>query len=453
MALGGGTWQFQNKILPGTYINFVSKYRAEAAIADRGYANMALELDWGPEDKVFAVTAEDFQDNSMALFGYDYAADELKPLRDLFTHAKMVYFYRLANSPVKAANTMATAKYPGIRGNDITTEVVADVDDTDKFDVNTYIKVDGVTTVVDKQKLLTKWSEVEDNDYVVWKTKTDTALTATAGAPLTGGSNGDVVTSKQYQDYLDAISPYYFNVIGYPGTDTTIRQLFVNFTQRMRDETGSKFQCVVYGLEGADHEGIISISNKVTDSGASPASLVYWLTGAEASCAINASLTNSNYDGEYTVDTKYSQLDLQRAIQTGRFIFHNVQETLSGELVGTVKVLTDINTFTSFTKRKNSDFSHNQVIRVLDQLAIDTANLFNKTYLGKEQNDDEGRKALWADMVYLRKEYQRVRAIQNYKAEDTEIPTQGTEKTAVLCNEEVQPTCCMEKLYLTTIVA
>jgi hypothetical protein len=130
-----------------------------------------------------------------------------------------------------------------------------------------------------------------------------------------------------------------------------------------------------------------------------------------------------------------------------------VQETLSGELVGTVKVLTDINTFTSFTKRKNSDFSHNQVIRVLDQLAIDTANLFNKTYLGKEQNDDEGRKALWADMVYLRKEYQRVRAIQNYKAEDTEIPTQGTEKTAVLCNEEVQPTCCMEKLYLTTIVA
>lgn len=26
MALGGGTWLTQNKKLPGTYINFVSKY-------------------------------------------------------------------------------------------------------------------------------------------------------------------------------------------------------------------------------------------------------------------------------------------------------------------------------------------------------------------------------------------------------------------------------------------
>ena len=42
MALGGGTWQFQNKVLPGTYINFVSRVRAEAAIADRGYATMPI---------------------------------------------------------------------------------------------------------------------------------------------------------------------------------------------------------------------------------------------------------------------------------------------------------------------------------------------------------------------------------------------------------------------------
>ena len=28
MALGGGTWLVQNKVLPGTYINFVSAKRA-----------------------------------------------------------------------------------------------------------------------------------------------------------------------------------------------------------------------------------------------------------------------------------------------------------------------------------------------------------------------------------------------------------------------------------------
>ena len=29
MALGGGKWLSQNKILPGAYINFVSKARAD----------------------------------------------------------------------------------------------------------------------------------------------------------------------------------------------------------------------------------------------------------------------------------------------------------------------------------------------------------------------------------------------------------------------------------------
>ena len=38
MAYGGGTWLVQNKVLPGTYINFVSKERAELVFSDRGYA-------------------------------------------------------------------------------------------------------------------------------------------------------------------------------------------------------------------------------------------------------------------------------------------------------------------------------------------------------------------------------------------------------------------------------
>ena len=345
MALGGGAWQFQNKILPGTYINFVSKYRAEAAIADRGYATMALPLDWGLEDTVFTVTNEDFKENSMKYFGYDYAADELKGIRDLFINAKMVYFYRLANSPIKAANDLATAKYGGERGNAFSVEIASNVDEPTKFDVITYVLLDGVQTQVDKQRALSTWADVQDNDYVTWKDHSAKALTASAATPLTGGSNGQDVTSAQYQKYLDAISPYYFNVMGYPGTDKDIIGLLKNFVKRMRDDEGSKFQLVIYGDETADYEGIISILNKATDSGESPASLVYWLTGAEASCAINASLTNTTYDGEFTVDTHYSQLELKRAIQTGRLAFHGVQETLSGELVGKVKVLTDINTY------------------------------------------------------------------------------------------------------------
>lgn len=38
MALGGGNWLSQNKILPGSYINFSSVAKVSAALSDRGYA-------------------------------------------------------------------------------------------------------------------------------------------------------------------------------------------------------------------------------------------------------------------------------------------------------------------------------------------------------------------------------------------------------------------------------
>ena len=69
MALGGGTFTSQNKELPGAYINFVSAASASAALSDRGIATMPLELDWGVEGEVFEVTNEDFQKNSLKLFG------------------------------------------------------------------------------------------------------------------------------------------------------------------------------------------------------------------------------------------------------------------------------------------------------------------------------------------------------------------------------------------------
>ena len=46
MALGGGTFLTQNKVLPGAYINFISTAKASATLSERGYGAMALELDW-----------------------------------------------------------------------------------------------------------------------------------------------------------------------------------------------------------------------------------------------------------------------------------------------------------------------------------------------------------------------------------------------------------------------
>ena len=117
MALGGGTFTSQNKELPGAYINFVSAASASAALSDRGIATMPLELDWGVEGEVFEVTNEDFQKNSLKLFGYAFDSPKMLGLNDLFMGAKTLYAYRLNGGGDKAANTYATAKYCGVRGN------------------------------------------------------------------------------------------------------------------------------------------------------------------------------------------------------------------------------------------------------------------------------------------------------------------------------------------------
>lgn len=454
MALGGGTWLTQNKKLPGTYINFTSKVRASVNLADRGYAAMPLELDWGPEGEIFTVENEDFQKNSMKYFGYDYSHDKIKGLRDLFKNLKTGYFYRINNGAAKASCTLATAKYSGTRGNDLVIALQANIDNDDQYDITTYLKDPdtGTMTVLDKQTI-SSWDDVQDNDYVVFTREEDLSTATTAGTQLTEGSNGEDVTGLQYQEFLEKIEPYYFNILGCVSTEEEIQDLMVQFTKRLRDEVGAKFQCVLYGYENADYEGVISIQNAVTDSGENPASLVYWVTGAEASCAVNASCTNKTYDGDFTVNTNYKQTELENAITNGMLIFHRVADSVDGDIVGNINILRDINTFTSFTKEKNEDFSSNQVIRVLDQHAIDIARLFNRTYLGKEPNDEEGRTALWGDIVAYEQEMQRIRAITNFSSDDVPIPTMGQSKETVLSEYAIQPVMCMEKLYMNIIIA
>ena len=56
MALGGGVFLTQNKVLPGSYINFVSAARASATLSDRGVVALPIALDWGKEGEVFTIT-------------------------------------------------------------------------------------------------------------------------------------------------------------------------------------------------------------------------------------------------------------------------------------------------------------------------------------------------------------------------------------------------------------
>lgn len=434
MALGGGTFFTQNKVLPGAYINFISASKASATLSDRGYAAMALELDWGVENTIFEVTNGDLQKNSMKLFGYDYTAPQLKGLRDLFLNLKTLYIYRLTSGGVKATNTYATAKYCGTRGNDLKVVISNNVEEEEKFDVSLYIDD---TTLLDKQTV-SQMSELVDNDYVTWKS--GASLSETAGEPLSTGTNG-TVNGLAHQTFLDKAESYYFNILGCVSTEDEIKSLYVAYTKRLRDEVGAKFQLVVHNKE-ADYEGVINVINDVEESPVS--SLVYWVTGAEASCAVNASLLNKKYDGEFTVKADYTQSQLEGFINAGKFAFHKVGND--------VRVLSDINTLLTTSDVKGDVFKENQTIRVCDQIANDIANIFNTRYLGVVPNDANGRISLWNDIVKHHQQLQDIRAIENFTSEDITV-AQGDTKKAVVVYDKVTVVNAMAQLYMTVEIA
>ncbi|MFR4530636.1 MAG: phage tail sheath family protein [Thomasclavelia ramosa] len=432
--LGGGTFTAQNKKLPGTYINFASASRASASLSYRGIVAIPLLMDWGAADEVFEVSNEKFVNNSLKIFGYDYSHDKMKGLRDLFKNTKTLYAYRLNGKGTKATNTYAEAKYPGIRGNDLKIIISKNVDDETKFDVKTVLEFKEMDVQTVKNS-----SELIANDWVTFKSA---ELQETASTPLASGTNGTEVTTSEYQAFLNAIESYSFNALGCPVEDAKINELFVTFTKRMRDEVGAKFQTVVY-RKPADYEGVISVENEVTDD-VNKASVVYWTTGAQAGCAVNKSLTNTAYDGEFKIKVDYTQSQLADALESGKFIFHNV--------TGEVRVLEDINTFTSVTDEKSIDFSNNQTIRVIDQIANDVAALFNTKYLGKIPNNASGRISLQSDVVAIHRALEDIQAIENFSADDI-VVAQGDTKKSVVLTDKITVINAMSQLYMSCVIS
>lgn len=109
------------------------------------------------------------------------------------------------------------------------------------------------------------------------------------------------------------------------------------------------------------------------------------------------------------------------------------------------------NSFISITDEKSSDFSSNQTIRVLDQIANDIAVLFGKKYLGKVPNDAAGRISLWNDIVKHHTELQDIRAIENFSGENVTVE-KGDTKKSVVVTDYVTPVNAMEQLYMTVYV-
>ncbi|WDV47451.1 phage tail sheath family protein [Clostridiaceae bacterium M8S5] len=433
------TWESQNKVRPGVYINTFASKQSQLANPERGVVSLPLELNWGKEREMIEITSADVN-NLFDRLGYNITDDELILIKETLKRSKTLLLYRV-NSGEKAtkkygANLTATAVYGGTRGNDIAVEVLTDVDNSGKFIVKTYID----TKLVDEQNA-GKVEELKANKFVTFSGTG--ALAAATLTKLSGGTNTAVV-AENYSSFLVEVEKRAreINTIGYIGVDSAIKALFKVFIKRMREEEQCKMQAVLENYPEADYEGIISIKNGVIISGGrqvSASECVAYVAGATAGANVNESLTYSAYDGAIDVSTILTGREIADELKKGNVVF-----VRDGNLV---KIEQDINTLTTFTDEKAKTFRKNRVVRVLDGFNRDVKRIYNDFFIGKVDNDESGRNALRNEILKLAKFYESIGAIQNFSSEDIKVK-KGTDKDSAVVVSAIQPTDSVEKIYI-----
>ncbi|MEG6521137.1 phage tail sheath family protein [Desulfotomaculum sp. 1211_IL3151] len=433
--MAGGTWTTQNKVRPGVYINFASEPKPLGSVGDRGIVTLALPLPWGASKEIITIQAgEKLQD----ILGYDITAPELLLIREALKRAKTLLLYRL-NVGTKATAThtglTVTALHGGVRGNDIAIIIQQNIDEETKFDVRTLVS--GVD--VDLQTV----ANIAGLTANAWVNFSGTgSLEETAALPLTGGANG-TVTNQDHTDYLAAVEVYEFNTMGLTVTDPTLKSLYTSFVKRLREDEGYKIQLVVENYPIADYEGVISVKNGVVLSDSTTltaAQAVAWVAGATAGANVNESLTYQAYDDAIDASPRYTNTQIVAALKAGEFVFTQNN--------GRALVEQDINTLTGFTPDKGKQFAKNRVIRVLDGINNDFKRIFEHFYVGKVDNNDDGRNLLKNECNSYLGTLQGIAAIQNFDAQNDVVVLPGNESDSVYIEVNAQPVDSVEKIYM-----
>ena len=445
--MAGGTWTTQNKVRPGVYIRFTTNRALGLTVGERGVVTICEPMSWGPVGEVMTVANGD---DMTPYTGYDITSEKNRFLREIFRGTNRtsppttLYLYRpTAASSAKATVTTgtltATAKYPGVRGNDITIVVTEDVDNEGSFFVSTV--VDG--EIQDQQSAETV-ADLVPNDWVDWSGTG--ALTATVGAPLTSGADGTVAASA-YSDYLEAIEPYKFDVIIYDGSDSTVQDSMVGFVNRLADENGQYTQLVAANLTAPDSRFVINVMSGVTladGTTLTPQQVTWWAGGATAGAQFNESLTYATYPTAVAVSPLLTNNQIISALQSGQFILVADFDE--------VHVEQDIDSLTTYTTDIGVVYKKNRIIRLCNTIANDIYQQFSQNYIGVVNNNEAGRARFKAAIVGYLYQIQDAEGIQNFDPEDVEV-LPGIDIDAIVVNVAFYAVDAVEKIYMTVSVS
>jgi hypothetical protein len=257
-------------------------------------------------------------------------------------------------------------------------------------------------------------------------------------------------TPEVLETALDVLKTVQFNTLCYPydGVEYEVnKSAVVTWIEALRKDEGVKAQ-VVLANQAADKESVINVAHGVVLSNGTTftaAQTTAWVAGVTAGANINQSNTGKMYSDAIDVSPRMTKTEMEAAITAGKFIFKvNTAQNVSA--------VYDINSLITTTADKGEVFKKNRVIRTVDGINNDIVEIFESNFIGKVNNDRDGRSILGSYLIDYFNELQRLSAITNFKTGDVSV-TAGTASDSVVIDCYIQPVDSVEKIYITVNLA
>lgn len=450
--MAGGTWKAQDKRRPGAYINVVGNGQREVTsslgrvllVRDKG-------LGWGKTGVIEVEANSDFTKK----LGTTLDDPALTALKETLKGASKVLVLN-PNKGTAATLTKAglpwtiTANYPGEKGNQITISVEVSPADPNTATVSTIFG----TKLVDEQ--VVKFNELDKftgNDYVTAKAVAEGSSKPGAFTNVSGSLTGGATTGSEQVETLlsDALENEEYAVVTTAGFEpsSNMNKLVVEAVKRLRENEGRKVRGVIPTAASTvyNYEGISTVVNGYTlgdGTNIDVKDATGFFAGISASADAATSLTYFDVEDAISAYPKLDNEKTIKALDAGQIVF----TTRPGQRV---VIEQDINSLHKFTAEKPMAFSKNRVMRTLDEIATDTENTFERTYLGKVGNNPAGRDLFKADRIAYLTSLQNRNIIQSFANTDITVEA-GNDIDSIVVNLAVTPVDAMEKLYMTMVV-
>lgn len=443
-----GTWETQNKVRPGVFINYVFSDAELINYAANGVLALPYKFPLGTEDdNVIKITAADIKQKALERYGVTQGSDAYKFITTLLKYSSKLIVSntnvggRKASIKVDGEFT-AEALGCGVEGNKIAVEVLPLKSGKQTF--NTYYNDELVA--IQSYDFTTE--ELEGNNDYVNIEVTGTTVTETVPTLLTGGVDGTTSGDKALKTMFDSIACEEVEVVAIPYSesdyDFSVVEDFIN------SYNANHVQKVVVIYAKTDEEVASKNSEFVIAVADQTATLENGLVldGRMLTAYIGAKEAGAEYTDDLTFNLCEDIVSISEL--TNEEIESNIKlgiMNLSLRSDRKIVIEDDINSLVLLSENQSNALKSNDTLRLLNDLSYKIVSFGENVIVGKKKVTQTTLNLVKAHIIEIMNQYVSDQVIINFDSNADVQVVFGEQEDGILCTVAIQKTQSAKKLY------